>query len=122
MLSIIRAILIADSTLTDLVGSKIYPTTIPQESQTPLLLMEQVNRDPKDTKELPGKVYETDVQITAFTDSYDVGTTIMERVKTLLDDYTAIGVDQVRFTGEVNAWDAGKHAFTKTYEFKALQQ
>jgi len=122
MLSNVRTLLLADPTFTGLVGTKVYPQTIPQEAQIPLVLLEQTARNAIESKDSVGGLDSVDFSVTVFAANYDTAETICEQARTVLDDHEDSEIIQLRFANEQNRWEPSPQVFTKTYGFKALQK
>lgn len=96
----IRAILIADATLSAQVAQRIFPDTIPQGTIFPCVAYTVIGTEPTNTKEGASRLDNIRIQFDIYSASYDTSVTISERVRTLLDGYSSGTLDLIHFVDE----------------------
>lgn len=115
----IRAVLIADATLTGQVAQRIFPDSIPQSTSYPCIAYTVIGTDPTNTKEGASQLDNLRIQFDIYSQSYDTSATISERVRTLLDNYKSGSVDLIYFEDERSGdyvADLGVFWISQTYE------
>jgi len=108
--SAIRSILVADATLTSLVGSKIYPNAAPQGTQSPFVVINVISNLPTNTKAQASTMDRYRIQVSTFSTDFDTCQTVKNRIRVLLENVinttssgTTIQVSQ--FQNEVDGID-----------------
>lgn len=108
--SAIRSILVADSTLVNLVGSKIYPNAAPQGTQSPFVVINVISNLPTNTKAQASTMDRYRIQVSSFSTDFDTCQTVKNRIRVLLENVinttssgTTIQVSQ--FQNEVDGID-----------------
>lgn len=121
----IRAILVADGTLTGLIGAKVYPNTIPPKTDFPCVAYTVLDTEPTDTKEGASELDNIRMQIDVYTLNYDDTQTIANRIRTLLDQYSGTSasenIDLCFFQGQQEGdyqADLGVFWLSQTYEIQ----
>jgi hypothetical protein len=111
----IYSLLNGDATLVSLVGNdpasgglKLYPVVIPQGKQVPVLAYEIMADDPTPSKDGASKLDRYDIQIAVYHNNYDEAHTIIERVRTILDDYRGVNsgndIDKIWYDNRDDAY------------------
>ena len=91
MLNGIRKILVDDTTLQGLVGSKVYSVRASQKADPPLIVLLVAGVDPNNCKDdAGGRLDEVSLSVSIMTTKYAQGNTIYERVRSLLDNYSGV--------------------------------
>ena len=108
--SAIRSILVADATLTSLVGSKIYPNAPPQGTQSPFVVINVISNLPTNTKAQASTMDRYRIQVSTFSTDFNTCQTVKNRIRVLLENVinttssgTTIQVSQ--FQNEVDGID-----------------
>jgi hypothetical protein len=93
-----------DATLTGIVGSKIFPVQVPQDTSFPAITYQHDSVVPTNMKDGPSPLDVVGLVIIAYAQSYAVANSIMSRVRTLLDHYQGtvegVTVDKISFAGQ----------------------
>jgi hypothetical protein len=84
-----------DGSITDYVGTKIYPDITPQNVQYPFVVYTIVNSLPVDFKDGQSNLEEITLQIDVYTQSYDDTQDLANLIRNRLDRFTGIveGID-----------------------------
>ena len=108
--SAIRSILVADATLTGLVGSKIYPNAAPQGTQSTFVVINVISNLPTNTKAQASTMDRYRIQVSTFSTDFDTCQTVKNRIRVLPENVinttssgTTIQVSQ--FQNEVDGID-----------------
>lgn len=95
----IRAVLLADGTVTGLLASTsrrsgIYPVTIPQDARLPAIRTIEVTSDHKHTHDGPMELAESFFELDCYAEDYDASRTLADAVRGALNGYsgTAAGM------------------------------
>jgi len=98
---VIYSLLSADSQLSALVGTRIYPYRRLQEEDLPAVTYNQVTTNPTDTKDGPSVLDTERHTINVWSKTYDNAQNIASRVRTILDRWGGIKegvvVDSITF-------------------------
>ncbi len=100
----IYGILVADSTVTDEVSTRIYPVASPQETTNPCIIFDVSSQEPIYSKDGAAGVTKSFVQLDVIVnDSPREGYRIAGVVKTALDQYSgtiaSVVIDNIQFDG-----------------------
>jgi len=126
----IYSLLNANAALVALVGNdasgglKCYPMIAPQETEMPFLIYETVSNNPTPTKDGASKVDKLNIQITAFDNDYDNLYAIIEKVRSVLDNYRGTNltnvINHIVFDGRQDAYDTSGNLFvvSDTYNIR----
>ena len=116
----IYSILSGDSTLSGLVGTKIYPVKAPQRVTFPYIVYSLSSTDPTDQKDGVSPVDDNTLEVDCYADSYRTAHTIALSIRAALDDYsgTVQGV-KIRHLWFQNQSDGD---FIEDYGFFAISQ
>lgn len=125
VLKVIRAKLIADTAVANIIGAKCYPVVAPQKAAVPFVILSIVNDDPTDTK---SGVSTTDVfriQVDAYAASYDACQDLGRKVRTAIDKYRgtirfddeSILIDGVRYLTSQDAYEEEPGEFRRISDY-----
>ena len=108
--SAIRSILVADSTLTSLVGSKIYPNAAPQGTQSPFVVINVISNLPTNTKAQASTMDRYRIQVSTFSTDFDTCQSVKNRIRVLLENVinttsSATTIQLSQFQNEVDGID-----------------
>jgi hypothetical protein len=114
------------ASVTALVGTRIYPTTVPQQATPPFIRTSLVGTLPIDTKNAPADVDQHRVQIDCIATTYTQALNIAQAVRTSLDRYRGsvtlqsgnVFVDGVRYLMEVANMEFEKDLHAHIIDFQ----
>ena len=81
----VYGILNANSGVTDLVGTRIFPEIAEQEAATPFIVYQLLSVDPEDTHDGPSKLDEVRFEFLCYADTYDTAADVGVKVRAALD-------------------------------------
>lgn len=94
------------SGVTDIVGTKIYPDTAPQQVTFPYVVYQEINTSPSDDKDGTSRLDVVRVQVDLYTQNYDTCETLAAAVRAALDRQTGtintVTIDSIKFSNEVS--------------------
>lgn len=97
----VYGILSANSGVTDLVGTRIFPEIAEQEAATPFIVYQLLSVDPEDTHDGPSKLDEVRFEFLCYADTYDTAADVGVKVRAALDrvsgTYNGVNVESVQF-------------------------
>ncbi len=97
----IYGILSANSGVTDLVGTRIFPEIAEQEAATPFIVYQLQSVAPEDTHDGPSKLDEVRFEFLCYADTYDTAADVGVKVRAALDrvsgTYNGVNVESVQF-------------------------
>jgi hypothetical protein len=109
-----------------LVGTRIYPVTVPQQATPPFIRTNLVSTVPIDTKNAPADVDQHRVQIDCIATTYTQALSIAQAVRTSLDRYRGnvtlqsgnVFVDGVRYLDETGELEFEKDLHAHIIDFQ----
>ena len=97
----VYGILRANSGVTDLVSTRIFPEIAEQEAATPFVIYQLQNVDPDDTHDGPSKLDEVTFDVLCYSDTYNGAADLAEKVRTALDrtsgTFNTVVVESIQF-------------------------
>ena len=97
----VYGILSANSGVTDLVGTRIFPEIAEQEAATPFIVYQLQSVAPEDTHDGPSKLDEVRFEFLCYADTYDQAADVGVKVRAALDrvsgTYNGVNVESVQF-------------------------
>ena len=97
----VYGILSANSGVTDLVGTRIFPEIAEQEAATPFIVYQLQSVAPEDTHDGPSKLDEVRFEFLCYADTYDTAADVGVKVRAALDrvsgTYNGVNVESVQF-------------------------
>ena len=97
----VYGILSANSGVTDIVGTRIFPEIAEQEAATPFVIYQLQSVAPEDTHDGPSKLDEVRFEFLCYADSYNEAADLGEKVRGALDrvsgTYNGVNVESVQF-------------------------
>jgi len=97
----VYGILSANSGVTDLVGTRIFPEIAEQEAATPFIVYQLQSVAPEDTHDGPSKLDEVRFEFLCYADTYDAAADVGVKVRAALDrvsgTYNGVNVESVQF-------------------------
>lgn len=97
----VYGILSANSGVTDLVGTRIFPEIAEQEAATPFIVYQLQSVAPEDTHDGPSKLDEVRFEFLCYADTYNEAADLGEKVRAALDrvkgTFNSINVESVQF-------------------------
>ena len=119
--SVIYEILLANTSVNNLVESRIYPYIAKEFEKVPFIVYSKVSVNPADSKDGPSKLDTIHAQVSIFQDDYDLVSDLAKKVRTALDRYTGnvngIEVDSIRFIDETELPDFDTQYFHIAQEY-----
>jgi hypothetical protein len=117
-------ILINDSTITDYVGTKVFPVLAPQDTDYPFITIIKNNTLPTDIKSAVSPTDEVFFQVDIYAAKEIKCQGIAAQVRTLLDQYSgtiaSVQIDRIVFRDEQDSdFDIDLDIFGKSQEYKA---
>jgi len=119
-LSQIRTLLINNSTVTSLVGQRVYVGYAEQEAPAPFILLEEIYRSPNDCKDSASTVDNYGFVVTAVSASYPNIEAILAAVKGVLNNYESDLFGRISFSGLTDMYDGTQDYFVKTNNYQTL--
>jgi len=119
----IFSILSGDSTLTAIVGTRIYPVIAPQSETLPdnYIVFKEIANNPRDTKSGVSELDTIRLQIESWSDKHDEMETIDQRIRDLLDRYTGtantVNFDSFQFLTFSQMYDWEVEKFVKASDY-----
>ena len=97
----VYGILSANSGVTDLVSTRIFPEIAEQEAATPFVIYQLQNVYPDDTHDGPSKLDEVTFAVLCYSDTYNGAADLAEKVRTALDrtsgTFNTVVVESIQF-------------------------
>lgn len=97
----VYGILSANTGVTDIVGTRIFPEIAEQEAETPLIVYQLQSVAPEDTHDGPSKLDEVRFEFLCYADSYNEAADLGEAVRAALDrvggTYNGVNVESIQF-------------------------
>ncbi len=97
----VYGILSANTGVTDIVGTRIFPEIAEQEAVTPFVVYQLLSVDPEDTHDGPSKLDEVRFEFLCYADSYNAAADLGVAVRAALDrvsgTYNGVNVESVQF-------------------------
>jgi hypothetical protein len=97
----VYGILSANSGVTDLVGTRIFPEIAEQEAATPFIIYQLQSVAPEDTHDGPSKLDEVRFEFLCYADTYNEAADLGEKVRAALDrvkgTFNSVNVESVQF-------------------------
>ena len=97
----VYGILSANSGVTDLVGTRIFPEIAEQEAATPFIIFQLQSVAPEDTHDGPSKLDEVRFEFLCYADTYEKAAEVAVKVRAALDrvsgTYNGVNVESVQF-------------------------
>lgn len=126
----INRMLLNDSSVSTLVGTRIYPERAPEGAAAPFIVYSVVSNQPSDTKN-GTPIDEAQVEVFSVAKTYADTNTLADFVRTALDrqsvevvvNSNTIKVESVQYTNEVTEVDTDKNLFVavQDYTFRILR-
>jgi hypothetical protein len=114
-------LLSADTTLTGLVGTNIFPVEANQRKEDPIIIYWVKSVEPTDTKENVSDEDWVKGEIMVYSKNYDLMQTISKRVRTILDKYsgTVAGneISEIRFEDFMDGWEPERKGYVGTSDY-----
>lgn len=112
--------------VTALVGTRIYPVTVPQQAAPPFIRTNLISTTPIDSKNGPADTDQHRVQIDCIATSYTQALTIAQAVRTALDRFRgtvtltsgAVFVDGIRYLDESGEMEFEKDLHCHIIDFQ----
>ena len=100
----IRDILTSDATLSGIVGSRVFPNTVPAKTSFPFIVYTFINTDITQQKDGVSPLDELALQLDLYAKNYNTNKQAAIRSRELLDRYTdaSDGIDKLVFTNELD--------------------
>jgi hypothetical protein len=120
----VYGILSANSGVTDIVSTRIFPEIAEQEAATPFIVYQLQSVDPDDTHDGPSKLDEVRFEFICYADSYNQAADLGEKVRGALDrvsgTYNGVNVESVQFNDvDVNIeYDPRRYSQVLTFTFR----
>jgi hypothetical protein len=97
----VYGILSANSGVTDIVGTNIFPEIAEQETAVPFIVYQLLSVDPEDTHDGPSKLDEVRFEFLCYADSYneaaDLGVAVRAALDRVSGTYNGVNVESVQF-------------------------
>ena len=119
-ISSIRTILLAEPTVTDIVGDEIYVGFADQEVRQPFLVLDDLTIDPVDCKG-EGDLDDYRFAVTAVGLNYGSVETVMNAVRNTLGGYSDSVYRNIKFAGIDEMYDGTQDAFIRTFIFRTFK-
>jgi hypothetical protein len=117
----IYTLLSADTILTGLVGTNIFPVEANQRKEDPIIIYWVKSVEPTDTKENVSNEDWVKGEIMVYSKNYDLMQTISKRVRTILDKYsgTVAGneISEIRFEDFMDGWEPERKGYVGTSDY-----
>jgi hypothetical protein len=114
-------LLSADTILTGLVGTNIFPVEANQRKEDPIIIYWVKSVEPTDTKENVSNEDWVKGEIMVYSKNYDLMQTISKRVRTILDKYsgTVAGneISEIRFEDFMDGWEPERKGYVGTSDY-----
>ena len=78
-------ILVNDSDVSALVGTRIFPNVAPQTTTFPFIIYDVTGVSPNDTKEGPSTLDTNDVMISCYSETYDEASDLAQKIRVAMD-------------------------------------
>jgi len=120
----VYGILSANSGVTDIVGTNIFPEIAEQETAVPFIVYQLQSVDPDDTHDGPSKLDEVRFEFLCYADSYNAAADLGVAVRAALDrvsgTYNGVHVESVQFNDvDVNIeYDPRRYSQVLTFTFR----
>lgn len=120
----VYGILSANSGVTDIVGTNIFPEIAEQETAVPFIVYQLQSVDPDDTHDGPSKLDEVRFEFLCYADSYNAAADLGVAVRAALDrvsgTYNGVNVESVQFNDvDVNIeYDPRRYSQVLTFTFR----
>lgn len=112
-----RSLLISDSDLAELVGTRIYPMSAPDTTQTPLIIYQRIT----ETHDADTGLTQTRIQTDCYADTYDDVSELAQTVKTAAMHRTFIGsretIVNITFVNAVDFRDPEARLYRQALDF-----
>lgn len=126
VLGVIYKRLTDTASVTALVGTRIYPVTVPQQASAPFIRTSLISTTPIDTKNAPADVDSHRVQIDCIGTTYTQALNIAQVVRTSLDRFRgsvtlqsgAVFVDGIRYLDETGEMEFEKDLHAHILDFQ----
>jgi hypothetical protein len=117
----IYTLLSADTELTGLVGTNIFPVEANQRKEDPIIIYFVKSVEPTDTKQNVSTEDYVKAEIMVYSKNYDLMQTISKRVRTILDKYagTVAGneISEIRFEDFMDGWEPERKGYVGTSDY-----
>jgi hypothetical protein len=114
-------LLSADTELTGMVGTNIFPVEANQRKEDPIIIYWVKSVEPTDTKENVSNEDWVKGEIMVYSKNYDLMQTISKRVRTILDKYagTVAGneISEIRFEDFMDGWEPERKGYVGTSDY-----
>ncbi|NBT52987.1 MAG: DUF3168 domain-containing protein, partial [Marivivens sp.] len=120
----VYGILSANSGVTDIVGTNIFPEIAEQETAVPFIVYQLQSVDPDDTHDGPSKLDEVRFEFLCYADSYNAAADLGVAVRAALDrvsgTYNGVHVESIQFNDvDVNIeYDPRRYSQVLTFTFR----
>jgi hypothetical protein len=106
----IRALLINETDVTDIVDERVYTHFVPQKAALPFVLIDVVSVTPSDCKDGVSTIDATRVQIDAFTSSSSLTADLDDYIRRAIDRVAAgeivgVSIDGIKYDGTVSQFE-----------------
>jgi hypothetical protein len=102
--------LLADGTVTGLVGTRIYPLQAPQDADLPALVYQRISGPRDQTQSGPSGLVEARMQLTYLGATYSEAKSVAEAVRGSIDGFSGtmggIAVNACQLDNEIDGWAA----------------
>jgi hypothetical protein len=78
-------ILVNDTDVSALVGTRIFPNVAPQTTTFPFIIYDVTGVSPNDTKEGPSTLDTNDVMISCYSETYDEASDLAQKIRVAMD-------------------------------------
>lgn len=112
--------------ITDIVSTRIYPSTIPQGEILPAVTFQRITNSPEDSKDGVSTLDVITVDVDSFGKTLSELKTLTEAIRTALDRFsgTRVGIviDSIRFVTDRDVYEQSKEVYHINQEFSIRQK
>jgi len=120
MLGTIRTLLLADPTITGLVGTNIFVGYATKEVQEPYIILEDLFQSPNDCKDFKSVMDSFSFAVTAVAGQFSTIETLLAQCRVVLVAYQDPTFKGISFDGMQEMYDGTQDYHVKTNSYKSL--
>lgn len=109
-----------DSTISSLVGDRVFPVQVPQNASYPVIVYQHDSQVPSNIKDGPSPLDVVGLSLVIYAGAYSTAQSIADKCRELLDYYSGtvegVQVDKISFSGQSD------NDFVEEYGFFVVEQ